>query len=322
MQNDIDKQLNILQNGELLKENEVKILCARVREVFIEESNVQRIDSPVTICGDIHGQFYDLLELFKNGGLCPDINYLFLGDYVNRGHHSIETIIFLFALKIKYSDRITLLRGNHESKIITQVFGFYDECLRKYGSLNVWRYITEVFEYMTISALIDDKIFCTHGGIASDVKNLDDVNIYSFINIQKKTKIRQLDRVKEIPAQGEMCELLWNDPEENTKGFKENQRGHGKTFGQDVFNQFLQINNLNKMIRAHQLIMEGYKQIWDESCVTVWSCPNYCYRCGNIGSIMQIKHNNEINFKTFDASKDQLKGAGTKMSSNVPDYFL
>lgn len=113
----------------------------------------------------------------------------------------------------------------------------YDECLRKYGSLNVWRYITETFEYLTISALIEDKIFCTHGGIASEAKAIDD--------------IRCLDRIKEIPPTGEMCELLWNDPDEEGNGYKDNSRGVGKTFGKDVFQQFIYSNNLSKVIRAH-----------------------------------------------------------------------
>ena len=119
MQSELEKSIDKLKNGELLKEKDVKSLCARVREIFVEEGNVQRIDAPVTIVGDVHGQLYDLLEVFRLGGECPDINYLFLGDYVNRGFHSIETICLLFALKLRYTDRITMLRGNHESRIIT-----------------------------------------------------------------------------------------------------------------------------------------------------------------------------------------------------------
>lgn len=151
---ELDQLLTVLAKGEAIPELSVKNLCAKARELFIEEGNVQRVDAPVTICGDIHGQFYDLLELFRVGGSCPTTNYLFLGDFVDRGYNSIETILFLFCLKVRYPDRITLLRGNHECRQITQVYGFYDECLRKYGSVNVWRHCTDAFDYMSLAAVI------------------------------------------------------------------------------------------------------------------------------------------------------------------------
>jgi len=123
-----------LQRCEILDEREVKLLCEKAVEILVEESNVQTVPAPVTICGDIHGQFYDLKELFKVGGDCPTINYLFMGDFVDRGFYSVETFLLLLALKVRYPDRIYLIRGNHESRQITQVYGFYDECLRKYGA--------------------------------------------------------------------------------------------------------------------------------------------------------------------------------------------
>jgi serine/threonine-protein phosphatase 4 catalytic subunit len=164
----------------------------------MEEANVQPVRSPVTICGDIHGQFYDLIELFKVGGECPDTSYLFLGDFVDRGYYSVETFLLLLALKVRYPDRITLIRGNHESRQITQVYGFYDECLRKYGSVNVWRYCTDVFDYLSLSAVVGDRVLCVHGGLSPELHTLDD--------------IRRLDRFKEPPPFGPMCDLLWSDP--------------------------------------------------------------------------------------------------------------
>ena len=135
-----DRHIEQLIRCEALSEAQVKELCDRARELLIEEGNVQHVDAPVTICGDIHGQFYDLLELFRVGVPCPDTKYLFMGDFVDRGLYSVETFLLLLALKVRYPDRIILIRGNHESRQITQVYGFYDECSRKYGSVKVWRY--------------------------------------------------------------------------------------------------------------------------------------------------------------------------------------
>ena len=172
----LDKQIEQLKRCEYIKESEVKILCSLAREILIEESNVLQIDTPVTVCGDIHGQFWDLLELFKVGGNCPETNYLFLGDFVDRGYHSVETFLLLLALKVRYPDRINLIRGNHESRQITQVYGFYEECLRNYGSINVWKYCTEIFDYFALAAVIDNKVLCVHGGLSPSITTIDDVN--------------------------------------------------------------------------------------------------------------------------------------------------
>ena len=175
---EIDKYIEKLKNCEIIKESEVKSLCIKVKEILKEEPNVYKIDAPVTICGDIHGQFFDLLELFKVGGDCPDTNYLFMGDFVDRGLNSVESVLLLIALKVRYPDRMTLIRGNHESRQITQVYGFYDECLRKFGSVNVWKYCIEVFDYFPIAAIINEKVFCVHGGLSPKLSKIDDV----FIN--------------------------------------------------------------------------------------------------------------------------------------------
>jgi len=157
---DLDRMIAQLLNCEILTEREVKLLCEKAIEILVEESNVQTVAAPVTICGDIHGQFYDLKELFKVGGDCPKVNYLFMGDFVDRGFYSVETFLLLLSLKVRYPDRIYLIRGNHESRQITQVYGFYDECLRKYGNAHVWRYCTDIFDYLSLSALIDNRVFC------------------------------------------------------------------------------------------------------------------------------------------------------------------
>ncbi|XP_064974610.1 serine/threonine-protein phosphatase PP2A-1 catalytic subunit isoform X2 [Musa acuminata AAA Group] len=172
---DLDRQIEQLRECKFLAEAEVKVLCDQARAILVEEWNVQPVRCPVTVCGDIHGQFYDLVELFRIGGEAPDTNYLFMGDYVDRGYYSVETVTLLVALKVRYRDRITILRGNHESRQITQVYGFYDECLRKYGNANVWKYFTDLFDYLPLTALIESQIFCLHGGLSPSLDTLDNI---------------------------------------------------------------------------------------------------------------------------------------------------
>ncbi|EFH40646.1 protein phosphatase x-2 [Arabidopsis lyrata subsp. lyrata] len=303
---DIDQQIEQLKRCEPLKESEVKALCLKAMEILVEESNVQRVDAPVTICGDIHGQFYDMKELFKVGGDCPKTSYLFLGDFVDRGFYSVETFLLLLALKVRYPDRITLIRGNHESRQITQVYGFYDECLRKYGSVNVWRYCTDIFDYLSLSALVENKIFCVHGGLSPAIMTLD--------------QIRAIDRKQEVPHDGAMCDLLWSDPEDIVDGWGLSPRGAGFLFGGSVVTSFNHSNNIDYICRAHQLVMEGYKWMFNSQIVTVWSAPNYCYRCGNVAAILELDENLDKEFRVFDAAPQESRGALAKKPA--PDYFL
>lgn len=201
----LDTWLAKLYECKPLTESEVKQLCEKVSppfmtfmsrvtelmsgatrmeqalEVLIQESNVQPVRCPVTVCGDVHGQLHDLIELFRIGGQAPDTNYLFMGDYVDRGYYSVcqptvnrwvshrccdvqvETVSLLVTLKVRYPERVFILRGNHESRQITQVYGFYDECVRKYGNANVWKMYTDLFDYLPLTAVVDDQIFCLHG---------------------------------------------------------------------------------------------------------------------------------------------------------------
>ena len=295
-----------LLNCEPLTEAEVKALCDKAREVLVEESNAQPVRAPVTVCGDVHGQFYDLMELFRIGGRCPETNYLFMGDYVDRGYYSLETVSLLVALKVRYRERITILRGNHESRQITQVYGFYDECLRKYGSVNVWRYCTEIFDYLSLSSIIEDKIFCVHGGLSPSINTLD--------------QIRVIDRKQEVPHDGAMCDLMWSDPED-IDGWGLSPRGAGYLFGGDVVTQFNTTNNIDLIARAHQLVMEGYKHMFTgQTLVTVWSAPNYCYRCGNVAAILELDEQLQKNYKIFEAAPQEARGVPAKKPA--PDYFL
>ncbi|XP_017154076.1 serine/threonine-protein phosphatase 4 catalytic subunit-like [Drosophila miranda] len=303
---DLDRQIDQLKRCECLKETEVRALCRKARDILVEESNVQQVDTPVAVAGDVHGQFYDVMKLFRVGGDVPANNFLFLGDYVDRGHHSVETIQLLLALKVRYPDRITLVRGNHESRQISQVYGFYDECLQKYGSAAVWHYCTDVFDYMCLSAIIDGKIFCIHGGLSPSISTLD--------------QIRLIDRKMEIPHNGSMCDLLWSDPEDQI-GWSVSPRGAGYLFGHDVAAEFNRANGLDIICRAHQLVMEGYRWHFDQSVLTVWSAPNYCYRCGNVASILKLDEQLNREFVIFDSAPEKSPACPAKLKP-CPDYFL
>ena len=183
-------------------------------------------------------------------------NHLSLGDYVDRGYYSVETVTLLVALKIRYPLRITILRGNHESRQITQVYGFYDECLRKYGNANVWKCFTDLFDYLPLTALIDNQIFCLHGGLSPSIDTLDN--------------IKALDRIQEVPHDGPMCDLLWSDPDDRC-GWGISPRGAGYTFGQDISEAFNHNNGLTLVARAHQLVMEGFNWSQDRNVVTIFS---------------------------------------------------
>ncbi|OBA19439.1 putative serine/threonine-protein phosphatase catalytic subunit [Metschnikowia bicuspidata var. bicuspidata NRRL YB-4993] len=304
---DLDTTLDNIKNCRPILEDHVQEICSKVIEIIVEEANIQQVHTPVTICGDIHGQLHDMITLFKTGGECPATQYLFLGDFVDRGFYSLESLLLLLTLKIRYPDRITLIRGNHESRQITTVYGFYDECLRKYGSVNVWRYCCEVFDYISLGAVVGGPggVFCVHGGLSPDVDTVDE--------------IRKLDRKQEVPHEGAMCDLLWSDPED-VSAWAVSPRGAGYLFGENEVSQFCYTNNISLIARAHQLVMEGYKEMFNETLVTVWSAPNYCYRCGNVASILTISDDMLRQYKVFEAVNQDM--SQVPMRKPAVDYFI
>eukprot|EP00667_Euglena_gracilis_P017564 EG_transcript_18526 len=283
---DVDRLIGQLLAGQPLREYEVKFVCGKVKEILLEESNVKYISPPVTVVGDIHGQLYDLLELFRVGGPVPDTNYLFLGDYVDRGYYSVETLSLLLCLKLKYPDRVTMLRGNHESRSISQIYGFHAECMRKYnGSAVVWQWFMDACDYLTISAVISDSVFCVHGGLSPSIHALD--------------QMRVLQRFGEMPHDGPVSDLLWSDPDPSRPGWNVSARGAGYTYGEDIVETFLHNNALDHMLRAHQLCLEGFQVLFKDRLSTVWSAPNYCYRCKNVASILEVGEGLERVFNLF-----------------------
>ncbi|KAJ9423524.1 phosphatase [Fusarium oxysporum] len=328
---DLDKAIAQLRACRPIPEAQVRELCHKARELLIEEGNVVTVSAPVTICGDIHGQFHDLMELFSS-------------DFVDRGFYSLESFLLLLCLKVRYPDRMTLIRGNHESRQITTVYGFYDECIRKYGSANIEvcdqnGSIMSRFPRRRPDDSSQDQIqspggtamdktgppgsgasgssggsvgnpagavLCVHGGLSPLVDTVD--------------KIRLIDRKQEVPHEGAMCDLLWSDPDE-IDGWGLSPRGAGFLFGADIVKVFNHRNDLSLIARAHQLVMEGFKEMFDASIVTVWSAPNYCYRCGNVAAVLELSED-ESGTGLFARSNGDVGrsdgGTGVMMEGGMP----
>ena len=301
----LEKQIEDWFKCKFLPEEEVKDLCAKAKELFIKEPNIQIVHCPITVCGDIRGQFYDLLELFKVGGYVPDTNYLFLGNYIGKGCFSVESVSLLLALKLKYPNRIFLLRGTHESRQMSQMFGFYDECLKKYGkNPGIWNTFMDLFDFLPLCALIENKILCLHGGLSPSIETLEEIN--------------QLDRKQELPQDGPMSDLLWSDPQE-IEGWGQLNRVVGFWFGRDISRKFNFTNKLSMICKAHLLYQNGYQYFHENNVLTIFSSPNYCYRCGNLAAIMEIYDNMNYELTTFEAAP---RRGEPSLEKYTPDYFL
>lgn len=243
-----------------------------------------RLRSPITICGDIHGQFEDLMRVFSSRGMPPHTPYLFLGDYVDRGDHSVQVVALLFALKALHPDHIFLLRGNHECASINREYGFIDECRTQYDGDTMWTIVNKVFQWLPLSALVQNRILCVHGGLSPELNDL--------------SQLEDLDRetLYEIPDAGLACDLVWSDPEQNTQDWADNERGCSHTFGPRIVQDFCQKHDLCFVCRAHQVMDHGYEFFAKRKLVTVFTASNYCGDYGNRGSILQVDPNLRCNF--------------------------
>jgi serine/threonine-protein phosphatase PP1 catalytic subunit len=260
------------------------------------------LEAPIKVCGDVHGQYYDLLRLFEYGGYPPESNYLFLGDYIDRGKQSIETICLLFAYKIKYPENFFLTRGNHECASINRIYGFYDECKKRY-STKIWKIFTDCFNCLPIAALIDEKIICMHGGLSPDLTSLE--------------QIKKIVRPTDIPEQGLLCDLLWADPDKDVNGWGANDRGVSVTFSPITIENFLKKHDLDLVCRAHQVVEDGFEFFANRQLVTIFSAPNYCGEFDNSGSIMTVNDQLQCSFQILKPA-NKLTHSNNQLRSGTP----
>jgi diadenosine tetraphosphatase ApaH/serine/threonine PP2A family protein phosphatase len=301
---DVDRILSSIEQGKSVAESDIPPLLSHLKDILYQEGTVHPLSLPITICGDIHGQLYDLFELFKVSGGFESNRYLFLGDYVDRGYYSLETFLYLAALKLKYPDRLFLLRGNHECRQVNQTYGFYEECLSRAGHTGLWRLCNEAFDLLPIGAIVAHRIFCVHGGLSPQIAFYDQISL--------------IERQDDLPSSGPFADLTWSDPDE-IAGWAVNARGAGYLFGVQPTHEFCQNNKLDLICRAHQIAMSGYQyQFNEEQLVTVWSAPNYMYRSGNDASVLTIGEDFSRKFTIFRAVPD---GERVIPVETTPDYF-
>ncbi|CAI2317474.1 unnamed protein product [Caenorhabditis sp. 36 PRJEB53466] len=269
------------------------------KAIFMSQPSMLEIDGPIKICGDIHGQFGDLLRLFDKVGFPHRTSYLFLGDYVDRGRHGLETVLLLFAYKNLFPFHMFLLRGNHECPAINRVYGFYDECYRRFAKsgMRVWEEFQNTFATMPLTALVGEKILCMHGGISPKLTSLNVLRNFRRPNYQPDHTSIEID-------------ILWSDPAVGTKGFAPNQRGVSYVFGADALKKTLNNINVDLVVRAHQVVQDGYEFFGQKRLVTVFSAPFYCGQFDNAAAVVVVSEDLVCSFirlrpKKY-AQKDRL----------------
>ncbi len=282
-----------------LQEHQVLKILRDATQLLRKEPNLLEVPAPVTVCGDVHGQYYDLMRLFEVGGNPANTAYLFLGDYVDRGNFSIECLLYLYSLKLNYNRTFWMLRGNHECKHLTDYFTFKMECLHKYSTA-VYETSLDSFNALPLAAIMNKQFFCVHGGLSPELKTLDD--------------LKRINRFREPPTRGLMCDLLWADPIENydddtnDKLFVPNSvRGCSYAFTYKASCAFLQRTGLLSIIRAHEAQDSGYRMykrtptVGFISLLTMFSAPNYLDNYGNKAAVLKYE-NNVMNIRQFNSA--------------------
>ncbi|KAG7193626.1 Serine/threonine-protein phosphatase [Scheffersomyces spartinae] len=290
-----------------LKNSEIQLICSTAREIFLLQPSLLELSPPVKVVGDVHGQYSDLIRIFTKCGFPPLTNYLFLGDYVDRGKQSLETILLLLCYKIKYPENFFLLRGNHECANVTRVYGFYDECKRR-CNIKTWKLFIDTFNTLPIAAIVASKIFCVHGGLSPVLNSMDE--------------IRNIARPTDVPDFGLLNDLLWLDPADTMNEWEDNERGVSYVFNKVSINKFLLKFAFDLVCRAHMVVEDGYEFFNDRTLVTVFLAPNYCGEFDNWGAVMSVLEELLCLFELLDpldsVALKQVMKKGRQERKNAP----
>ncbi|KAJ8439340.1 hypothetical protein Cgig2_022477 [Carnegiea gigantea] len=301
--------------------NDIADLCDSAERIFASEPSVLQLRAPIKIFGDLHGQFGDLMRLFdeygapSTAGDIAYIDYLFLGDYVDRGQHSLETIALLLALKVEYPHNVHLIRGNHEAADINALFGFRIECIERMGERDgiwAWHRFNRLFNWLPLAALIEKKIICMHGGIGRSINHVEQIE-----NIQRPIAMEAGSIV--------LMDLLWSDPTENdsVEGLRPNARGPGLvTFGPDRVMEFCNNNDLQLIVRAHECVMDGFERFAQGHLITLFSATNYCGTANNAGAILVLGRDLVVVPKLIHPLPPAISSPETSPERHIEDTWM
>ena len=282
-----------------ITDDEIRQITAQVTEVFKKESSLLEMSAPITVCGDIRGQIHDLLRIFDKTGYPPETRYLFLGNYADD--HSVDTVCLLFCYKIKYPDRVFMLRGSYDCRYMMRIRGFYDEIVKMYGmNSGLFEVFSKCFEWLPFAAIVGEKVFCVHGGISPELESLDD--------------IRGLQRPMETPDEGLACDLLYDSPDPDTDGWADNEEEVGYLFGSGPLGDFLKHFDFDLVVRAHQKLMGGYEFPFfpEQTLVSLFSAPNLRSEYQNRGAVMCIDEFLSCTFTTLEPETHQDETFGVQ----------
>ena len=300
---DVEATRQIAASGEIVPEDQVICVMDKLSELLCRENNVIFVPAPVVICGDVHGQLDDVLWLLDRAG-GTNQRFLFMGDYVDRGTHSLNTFLVFACLKLQHPDQVFLLRGNHESRQTSRMYGFYNECWLNYGHMGVWMAVQDVFDLLPCAAIVDGRVFAVHGGLSPTVP------LVELISLE--------DRFREAPSEGSIADLYWSDPdpEDNSEKWRKNTRGSGYTFPCKAVREFAHLNKLDFVARSHQVVEKGFMWYFPDAnlkdasgrLITVWSAPNYAYRQVNKASVLKYGFTGQpkCDLVVFDAAEKRI----------------
>ena len=272
----------------IARESLLTDLCKVITDMFTREPIVLNIDSNCIVMGDIHGHILDLFRVLNKFGTPEKNTYLFLGDLVDRGEFSIETVTLIFILKALYPKNVFIIRGNHEFPAMFQFNGFSKQVEETYGNHTVTYAFSQAFTVMPLAAKVFNKIFCVHGGIGEGFTTTDDL-----YRLQRPILSYERDPV---------MSAVWSDP--NSTIFENNflisPRGLGYHFSKEALEEFLHKENLKLLVRGHEPCDEGFHFTFDDKLVTVFSASNYCGYGNNKAAVMIItQHGEKYTFETF-----------------------